>query len=129
MNETNDVVARYAAAWKAGDLAGVRACYHPDLVLHYAGGNPLSGDHVGLEASLKALAEVGRRANRRLLEIVAVLTGDGDRAALIVREHFVRGDLSAEVERVLTYRIADGRLRECWVYDADQDLIDRFLAD
>jgi hypothetical protein len=29
---------------------------------------------------------------------------------------------------VFVYTVGDGRLHECWVYDTDQELIDRFLA-
>ncbi len=127
MSEISDVLTRYAQAWAAGDLAGLRACYHPDLTLHYFGANPLSGDHVGLEASLTALAEVSRRTQRQLIEIVDVLPGER-RGAVIVRERMGRGDETFEIERVLTYTVRDGLLHECWGYDQDQALIDRLLA-
>ena len=29
---------------------------------------------------------------------------------------------------VLVFTVADDRLRECWVYDADPTLLDRFFA-
>lgn len=40
-------VARYAAAWQAGDRAAIAACYHDEFTLHYAGHNPLAGTHRG----------------------------------------------------------------------------------
>jgi uncharacterized protein len=127
MGELADLIGRYAAAWRAGDLAGLRACYHPDFTLHYFGANPLAGEHAGLEAALSTMGEIGRRAERRLLEIQDVLVGER-RAAILARERFTRGDLSVEVDRVLVYAAQDGLLRHCWVYDADQALMDRLLA-
>jgi uncharacterized protein len=122
------VLDRYTSAWLAGDIAAVAACYHDELTLHYAGANPLSGDHVGKPAAIAALREVSRRSNRRLLAVIDAMAGP-ERSAVVVREAFARDGLAVELERVLIYRIEDDRLRECWVYDTDQPLIDRLLAD
>ena len=121
-------VERYAAAWRAGDRAALLACYHEDFTLHYFGRNPLSGDHVGKAASIKALAEVSRRTTRKLLDIVDVMAGP-QRAVVIAREAVERDALRAELDRVLVYTVKDGKLHHCWVYDSDQALVDRLLAD
>jgi len=122
------VVERYARAWEAGDLAALRACYHPDFTLHYFGDHSLAGDHVGLAAALAALVEVSRRTRRRLVRIIDVMAGP-ERAAVIAREAFERDGVVAELDRVLVYRIADDLLVECWVHDGDQALVDSFLRD
>lgn len=119
------VAQRYAQAWLAGDLAALRACYHPDFTLHYFGDHPLSGDHVGLAAALATLAEVSRRTRRKLVRIVDVTAGP-ERAVVIAREAFERDGVVTELDRVL-YRIQDDLLAECWVYDGDQALVDGFL--
>jgi uncharacterized protein len=122
------VLDRYTTAWLAGDIATVAACYHDDLVLHYGGANPLSGDHVGKAAAIAALREVSRRSGRRLVSVIDKMAG-AERSAVVVREAFARDGLAVELERVLIYRIEDDKLRECWLYDADQQLMDRLLAD
>ena len=122
-----EAVARYAAAWQAGDRAGVVASYHDDFTLHYFGGNPLAGVHRGKQAALTVLAEVTRRTNRKLLGIVDVMSGP-ERGAVLVRELFSRDGRTAEVERLLVYGLRDGLLWHCWVYDQDQALVDMFLA-
>ena len=123
--EIRSAIERYAAAWKAGDLAAIAACYHDDFTLHYFGANALTGDHVGKAASLKTLGEFSKRTKRRLVSIVATLAGP-EHGAVIAREAL--GPNAKEIERVLVYTVQDGLLRECWVYDRDQRLIDELVG-
>jgi uncharacterized protein len=131
MSEPSDdiraVLERYAAAWTSGDLTKIFACYHDDFALHYFGANAFAGDHLGKAASLKVLGEVSRRTKRRLLKIVDILAGP-ERGALIAREMVTHRGAELEIERLFLYRVADGCLRECWLYDQDQRLIDDILA-
>jgi hypothetical protein len=121
------VLEAYAAAWKSGDITAIAAAYHDDFTLHYSGANALSGVHDGKVTALTVLADFSRRTGRQLLEIVDVMAGP-HRGAIIARERLGRDDAAVEVERVLVYTVADGLLRECWVYDADQALIDRLVG-
>lgn len=118
---------RYAAAWTANDLGAIVACYHDRFTLHYFGANPLSGVHVGKPAALAALAEFGRLTGRQLLAVIDILAG-ADLGAILARERLGRAGDAREVERVLVYRVEHGLLAECWVYDADQALIDALLT-
>jgi uncharacterized protein len=122
------VVQRYAMAWRSGDRAAIADCYHDDFTLHYFGDNPFAGDHAGKRAALATLARFAERTNRRLISIVDVMAGP-KRAAIIARESFERGGRTAELERILVYAIKDEKLHECWVYDGDRAVVDRFLAD
>ena len=122
---TRDVVRRYAEAYAAGDLTTVLAMYADDVVFHYFGETDLAGDHVGKDAAVAKMIEASSRSTRTLLEVVDVL-GGGHRAAMIVRERFERDGEVAEVTRTFVYRVADGKLAECWLLDEDQRLIDRF---
>ncbi|WP_332819236.1 nuclear transport factor 2 family protein [Sphingopyxis sp.] len=126
-DRVRSVLEAYAAAWQSGDMAAIVARYHDDFTLHYAGANALSGVHAGKMAALAVLADFSRRTGRKLLEIVDVMAGP-HRGAVIARERLGQGDAAVEVERVLVYTIADDLLRECWVYDADQTLIDRLVG-
>ena len=126
--EIRATVERYAQAWRDGDRATMAGIYHETFTLHYGGSHVLSGDHFGKAASLATLAEFSRRTNRRLADIVAVLSGP-ERGAIIAREMFRKGETVAELERVLIYAVQDGQLSECWVYDADPDLVGWFVGD
>jgi uncharacterized protein len=126
--EVRAAVTRYATAWLGGDRAAIAACYHDEFTLHYAGQNPLAGTHRGKAAALAALAEVARRANRKLLGVDDIMAGP-HRGAILARELFSRDGRTAELDRLLVYAVRDGLLSECWVYDRDQATVDAFLAD
>jgi uncharacterized protein len=126
--EVRAAVTRYATAWLGGDRAAIAACYHDEFTLHYAGQNPLAGTHRGKAAALAALAEVARRANRKLLGVDDIMAGPR-RGAILARELFSRDGRTAELERLLVYAVRDGLLSECWVYDSDQATVDAFFAD
>jgi hypothetical protein len=125
--EIHAALERYAAAWTSGDLQRIFACYHDDFALHYFGRNAFAGDHLGKAASLKVLAEFSRRTKRRLLKIVDILAG-AERGALIAREMVTHRGEEIEIERVFLYAVKDGLLRECWLYDQSQHLIDDIAA-
>ena len=127
-NSNLAIARRYADAWLAGDMATLLDCYHDDFTLHYFGANPLSGEHRGKAAAMAVLGEVSRRTGRRLLAIQDVMAGE-TRAAILAREAWTRDGQRVELDRLLLYSLQDGRLRDCWIYDADQALVDRFLAD
>jgi hypothetical protein len=120
-DETGRVLREYAEAWLAADLERILAAYHEDIVLHYMGESPLAGTHTGRDAAFAALGQASQRSGRRLIEIEDVLVGDALGAILAVEE---LGDPPRRVRRVLLYRVEDGQLRECWLYDEDQRFID-----
>lgn len=121
------VVKGYAEAWRRGDLKAIAAAYHDDFTLHYPGAHKLAGTHSGKAASLKVLGEVSRRTGRVLTGIVSVMAGEGH-GAIVARERWTRGAMTADVERVLLYTVRDGQLAECKLYDADQETVARFLS-
>jgi len=119
--ETEVVLRAYAAAWLAGDLDAVLAAYHDDIELHYFGASPLAGSHVGREAAFAALGLASVRSSRTLIAVDDVLVG-ATTGALVVTEDL--GDPPRRVRRILLYRVADGKLRECWLFDEDQRFVD-----
>lgn len=121
------VVQRYADTSLANDLPAIFDCYHDDVVFHYFGRSPLAGVHRGKPACLALLKQVREKTNRRLLEIRDVLAGE-QFGLIVAVERFERDGGSATLERPLRYRIRDGKLSECWIYDEDQRLVDDYWA-
>ena len=127
MTTSGDIVRAYTEAWLAGDLGRVLDLYHPELVLHYGGSNPFSGEHRGKDAAIETLLAVQVRTQRVPLWVIDVMESP-DHAAAWVRERWVVDGEEIELDRLLVYRIADGMLAECWLYDQDQSLVDRVLS-
>lgn len=121
------VLQRYITAWQSSDLEALLGMYADDVVFHYAGNTDIAGDHIGRDAAVAAMVTASTRAQRELLDVVDVMSGD-ELGALVVRERLTRGDLTADVRRVLVYRVRGDEIAECWVLDEDQHLIDRFWA-
>lgn len=127
MGDTLDTIQAYADAWKAKDFAALAALYADGFTLHYPGQHRLSGIHAGKPAALAALRQVTECTGRQLIEVVAVMGGEG-RGALEVVERWTRPGEVADVRRVFVYDVADGLLQACWLYDADSAVIERFLG-
>jgi len=124
-DETARVLRSYAAAWLASDLEAVLGSYHDAIELHYMGTSPLAGTHVGRDAAFAALGQASLRTSRRLVTVEDVLVGDSLGALVAVED---LGDPPQRVRRVLLYRVQDGKLRECWLFDEDQRFIDRLWS-
>jgi ketosteroid isomerase-like protein len=100
----------------------------PDVVFHVAGDHPLSGDHVGVEAVRRYVAEVTRATNGRGgFSVTSAFTDDSGELLLVEgtafhgEEPFVRTILHL-------LRIEDGVVVEFWDNPFDQRAEDRFWA-
>ncbi len=127
MTTSGDIVRTYTDAWLAGDIGRVLDLYHPDLVLHYGGANPLSGDHRGKDAAITALLAVQEATQRVPIVVLDIMESDRHATAW-VRERWTVGGNTVELDRLLVYRTLDGMLAECWLYDQDQAFVDRVLS-
>lgn len=135
-DEARAVAERYAEAWRSDDLDGILGCYDDRFTLHYFGDNPFTGSHVGRDAALAVLLEVGSRAPRKLVAVDEILAGPGS-AVIVVRERITTGGRagsadsteSTEIRRVLRYRVEGDRFTECWLYEEHQALIDQTWSD
>lgn len=123
MNRTG-VIQRYADAWQRSELETMFASYDPDVVVHYGGSSPFAGDHHGRDALLSMLAETARHSGRTLVSVDAVydLGGHG---AIFVREAFEIAGERVVVDRCLRYRVDGDLIVEVWLYDHQQQLVDR----
>jgi uncharacterized protein len=125
--EIRAVIDRYCDAVLAGDIDTALDCYAEDIVLHWHGRHALAGAHRGKDAAVAALIAFAQCTERKFINFPARMHGP-TRGAIISREALGKGDARVEVERVLVYAVRDGRFTECWVYDADQELIERLVG-
>lgn len=128
MDQTpGEIVEAYARAFEAGDGATAIGFYADDIVLHYFGQNPLAGDHAGKAAALAVLAKVGA-ATKRGRPVIHDVLGGKEHAAMLARESWMDGGTPVSLDRVLLFHVRDGKLSECWVYDADQRAVDAIFS-
>jgi len=67
----------------------------------------------------------GCRSVRTLVAVEDVLVGESLGALIAIED---LGDPPRRVRRVLLYGVQDGKLRECWLFDEDQRLIDELWS-
>ena len=128
MSETlQDFIETYAEQWRTGQSARNLARYHEDFVLHYAGSHRLSGIYRGKAVALAAMRSFGEATGRKLVEIVETMAGR-THAGIVAREQFHAAPGAPILRRVAVYRVVDGWLHECWVYDDDQAMVDRLIG-
>jgi len=94
---------------------------------HATGRTPWSGDHEGIEAVLDCLARVGEAADVFDVDLTDLLVSE-ERAATVMQVSARRGDRRLEVQFVILYRIAEGKVGEMWSAPLDPHATDAFWA-
>ena len=116
--------------WQAvaeGDSETLRALFAEDIKWHVTSNNPWRGTHVGTDAILEYLAQVGDAGETYDTSLEELLVGDRF-SAMVCHVHAKRGDRVLENGQVLLARIDDGRVAEVWTLSLDPDAILSFWA-
>jgi uncharacterized protein len=124
-----ELMKRYVEAVERKDWEAATAFWADDVLLHFPGRNPFSGDFSGKEAFLERYgrlsAELG--GTIELAEVHEVLLG-AEHVVALVRERAVRGERSLEFERVNVYSCGGGKITEIWAYDYDLCALEEFWS-
>jgi hypothetical protein len=126
-----ELLRRYSAALSAGQIAEVMPYYAEDLVLHIPGRSRHAGDYRGQGAVLEYYTRLFQDTEGRFesLGVDDILASD-THAVSLVRWRVSRGEQTIDIDRVVVYRIDDGKIVEIWVRDWDQYAYDElFTAD
>jgi len=116
--------------WQAvaeGDTETLRALWTDDIKWHVTADNPWRGVHVGTDAILEYLAQVGDSGEAYETSLEELTVGDRY-AAIICHVSAKRGNKVLENGQVLLSRIEDGRIAEVWTLSLDPDAIRKFWA-
>lgn len=108
-------------AWQAvaeADVEALEALWTPDIVWHVTASNPWTGDHVGREAVLDYLAEVGEAGEAYEAHVEDILASDS-RVLILSRVSARRGDRTLDTQQGMLARIEDGRIAEVWTLPLD----------
>ena len=126
---TEEAMMRYVEALERKDWQAATAFWAEDVLLHFPGKNPFSGDFVGKEAFLEHYGRLSSELGGtiELAEVHEVLLG-AEHVVALVRERAVRGESTLEVERVNVYSLGGGKIVEIWAYDYDPYALDEFWS-
>jgi ketosteroid isomerase-like protein len=112
-----------------GDIPAAMSFYSDDVVFHYPGRNPLSGDYRGKDQVLALLGAAYELTDGSFRpEVHDILVSDDHVAALTI-VHATRDGTPVEWQSVDLYHVRDGKISEHWVHEVDQELVDRFWSD
>ena len=115
-------------AWQAvaeADFETLEQLWAPDIVWHVTADNPWTGDHVGREAILDYLADVGEAGEAYEATLVDILASN-DRALILSRVSAQRGEESVDTLQGMLARIENGSIVEVWTLPLEPQLMARF---
>jgi ketosteroid isomerase-like protein len=116
-------------AFGAADRDRLGDLMAPDLVWHFPGQSPISGDWQGVDGLLtgiRAIAMTLGRGNNGF-ELLHVLPGE-DCAVTVHRDFYTGDDNHLDLRYALYVRIENGKMVEVWEIPFDQAENDRYYA-
>jgi ketosteroid isomerase-like protein len=99
-----------------------------DVQWHATGRTPWSGNHQGFEAVVDYLGRLGEAADVFHADLADLLVSE-ERVATVMQISARRGDRRLEVQFVILYRIAEGKIAEVWSAPLDPHATDAFWAE
>src|SRR4029079_17268406 len=100
--------------------AALRARLHPEIEWHAPGGNAIAGDYRGVEAVMAYFARRRDHAARTFrMHPGDLLSGDGDRVAVLTDGTATIGGREERWSTVGLYRLTGGRIAGCWLLPLD----------
>lgn len=115
-------------AYAGGALEPLRDLLADDVVWHVPGHSSIAGEHRGVEAVL-AYFDTRRRLTDETFRVTvhgAALIGD--RVVQLAGGRAHRGGRELEWETVGVFRVADGRIAECWLVPFDLNAFDEIWS-
>jgi ketosteroid isomerase-like protein len=106
--------------YAGGDQAPARAMLTADVAWHVPGRSAIAGDYRGREEVLRHFATRRELARATFRITVRDVIADDGRAVIFAGGAVQRGGRSLDWETVSVFRIAAGRIAECWVLPYDQ---------
>jgi ketosteroid isomerase-like protein len=116
-------------AFATADRGRLSELMAPDLVWHFPGHSPISGDWEGVDgllAGIGAIAATLGRGNNGF-ELLQVLAGE-DSAVTIHRDFYTGDDNHLDLRYALYVRIENGKMVEVWEVPFNQAENDRYYA-
>jgi ketosteroid isomerase-like protein len=119
----------FYAAFGAADRDRLSELMAPDLVWHFPGTSPVSGDWQGVEGLLHGIREIAMTMGQghNGFELLHVAAGDGF-AVTVHRDTYTGEGNHLDLRYVLYVRVEGGRMAEVWEIPFDQAENDRYYG-
>jgi uncharacterized protein len=114
--------------YAGGDQRQVSPMLAEDVVWHVPGRSALAGDHRGREEVLRYFARRRELARATLRIDVRGVIADGERAVILAGGEVEQAGARLAWGTVGIFRVARGKIAECWVIPNDQDAFDRIWS-
>jgi uncharacterized protein len=114
--------------YSGGDQAPARAMLAEDVVWHVPGDSAIAGEHRGRDAVLLHFANRRALAHATFRIDVRGVLADDERAVILASGEVEHGGESFSWGTVGIFRLAAGRIAECWVVPYDQSAFDRIWS-
>ena len=126
--DASEVIAAYAAAWERGEPEQAFSFYADDVVMRLPGRGSLAGVHRGRDSVIATIRALLERTSSFAAEVRVVdrLVSSG-RVALVLEEAAGRDGERLELRRVNVYRVADDKIVEIDIFEANQYEVDEFF--
>jgi len=118
-------------AWRAvseADVDTLRMLWTEDIVWHVTTRNPWYGDHVGQDAILEYLANLGDSGDAYNSSLEDVLASD-ERTLLFCSVSAERKGRSVESHYVILARLEGEKIAEVWTMPVEPDVLANYWAD
>jgi uncharacterized protein len=114
--------------YAGGDQEPSGAMLAEDVVWHVPGRSVLAGNHRGRDNVLRYFATRRELAHATFRIAVRGVLADDERAVIFAGGEVRRDGRTLEWETVGVFRIAGGKIAECWVFPYDQYRFDEIWA-
>jgi ketosteroid isomerase-like protein len=129
--DKRDFLAKYWDALMTGDMEAFAPLVHDDCLVHYPGNHFLSGDHRGKRAVLDLyakLSKIGLEQGTFIGEFHDAVTSDDHACALIKYTLVLGAGQKLTGEAIGVFHLENGQMREYWLLERDQKLINDIFA-
>jgi ketosteroid isomerase-like protein len=114
--------------YAGGEQGPVAAMLTEDVTWHVPGLSAIAGDHQGRDEVLRHFARRRELADATFRIDVRGVLADDDRAVILAGGEAELGGERCSWGTVGVFRVADGRIAECWVMPHDQQAFDRIWS-
>jgi ketosteroid isomerase-like protein len=114
--------------YAGGDQEPVRAMLTPDVVWHVPGHSAIAGEHRGRDQVLRYFAERRTLTNATFRIDVRGVLADDQRTVILATGVLEHGGETFTWGTIAIFRIAEGKIAECWVIPHDQGAYDEIWS-